>query len=55
MKLKQRELFIENKHHELDLKEERYIKELDQLSQREHVLCQTLKEPPMNIITGMIE
>jgi len=42
MKLKQKESFIEKKHQELDLKEEKSIKELDQLSQKEQKLCQIL-------------
>jgi hypothetical protein len=52
MKLKQKEIFIEKKHQELDLKEEKCIKELDQLSQHERNLCQILTESPMEIITG---
>ncbi|CAF0849901.1 unnamed protein product [Rotaria sp. Silwood1] len=51
MKLKQKELFIEKKHQELDLKEEKYIKELDQLSQNEHSLCQILTVTQMEINT----
>ncbi|CAF3900561.1 unnamed protein product [Rotaria magnacalcarata] len=50
MKLKQKELFIEKKHQELDLKEEKYIKELDQLSQNERSLCQILTATIMDII-----
>lgn len=52
MKLKQKELFMEKKHQELDLKEEKYIRELDQLSQKEHVLCQILTATEMEILTG---
>ncbi len=52
MKLKQKEIFIEKKHQELDFKEEKCIKELDQLSQQERSLCQILNESPMDIITG---
>lgn len=52
MKLKQKELFIEKKHQELDLKEEKYIKELDLLSQSENKLCQTLTAAAMLIIPG---
>jgi hypothetical protein len=52
MKLKQKEIFIEKKHQELDLKEEKSIKELDQLSQKERSLCQILTAIEMNIITG---
>ncbi|CAM2715553.1 unnamed protein product [Rotaria socialis] len=51
MKLKQKELFIEKKHQELDLKEEKYIKELDQLSQNERSLCQILAATIMDIVT----
>lgn len=52
MKLKQKEIFIEKKHQELDLKEEKCIKELDQLSQNEKTLCQILTELSMEIIPG---
>ncbi len=52
MKLKQKEIFIEKKHQELDLKEEKCIKELDQLSQNEQALCQILAAPSLEIITG---
>jgi hypothetical protein len=52
MKLKQKEIFIEKKHQELDLKEEKFIKELDQLSQNERILCQILTATSMEIITG---
>lgn len=42
MKLKQKELFIERKHQELDLREEKFIKELDRLSKSEQILCAIL-------------
>ncbi|CAF4143751.1 unnamed protein product, partial [Rotaria sordida] len=51
MKLKQKELYIEKRHQELDLKEEKYIKELDQLFQNERSLCQILTVTQMEIIT----
>ncbi|CAF1243158.1 unnamed protein product [Adineta steineri] len=49
MKLKQKEILIERKHQELDIKEEKCIKELDQLSQNERSLCQILTATPMEI------
>ena len=52
MKLKQKEILIEKKHQELDAKEDKCIRELDQLSQHEQNLCQILTESPMEIITG---
>jgi hypothetical protein len=52
MKLKQKEIFIEKKHQELDLQEEKWIRELDQLSQNERTLCQILTTKEMEIITG---
>lgn len=52
MKLKQKEIFIEKKHQELDVKEEKGIKELDQLSQNERNLCQILTVSSMEMITG---
>ena len=52
MKLKQKELLIEKKYQELDLKEEKCIKELDQLAQNERSLCQILTATQMEIITG---
>ena len=55
MKLKQKELFIEQKHQDLDLKEEKFIRELDQLSQCEYSLCQMLSAKQMEMITGKIE
>ncbi|CAF1412151.1 unnamed protein product [Adineta ricciae] len=50
MKLRQKELLIEKKHQELDVKEEQFIKELDQLSQTERCLCQILTEAEMEIV-----
>jgi hypothetical protein len=55
MKLKQKEIFIEKKHQELDLKEEKCIRELDQLSQNERTLCQILTATPMEIIPGKLK
>lgn len=52
MKLKQKESFIEKKHQELDLKEEKSIKELDQLSQKEQKLCQILTANQLDLIPG---
>jgi hypothetical protein len=52
MKLKQKEMLIEKKHQELDIKEEMSIKELDQLSQTERSLCESLTAVPMEIIPG---
>ena len=52
MKLKQKEIFIEKKHQELDAKEERAIREFDQLAQNEHKLCQILTATPMEILPG---
>jgi hypothetical protein len=52
MKLKQKEILIEKKHQELDLKEEKCIRELDLLAQNERSLCQILAAKEMEIITG---
>lgn len=52
MKLKQKEIFIEKKHQELDAKEEQAIREFDKLSQNEQMLCQMLTATPMEILTG---
>lgn len=52
MKLKQKEIFIEKKHQELDAKEEKAIREFDHLSQNEHNLCQILTATPMDILPG---
>lgn len=52
LKLKQKEIFIEKKHQELDSKEEKCIRELDQLSQIERKLCQLLAHSIMEIIPG---
>ena len=52
MKLKQKELLIEKKHQELDVKEEQFIKELDQLSQTERSLCQILTATEMELVPG---
>jgi hypothetical protein len=52
MKLKQKEIFIEKKHQELDLKEEKCIKELDQLTQNERSLCRILTATQMEILAG---
>ncbi|UJR23390.1 hypothetical protein I4U23_026398 [Adineta vaga] len=50
MKLKQKEILIEKKHQELDLKEEKFIKELDHLSQIERSLCEILTAVHIEII-----
>jgi hypothetical protein len=52
MKLKQKEILIEKKHQELDLKEEKCIRELDLLAQNERSLCRILSATEMEIITG---
>ena len=52
MKLKQKEVFIERKHQELDAKEEQAIREFDKLSQNEQTLRQILTATPMEILPG---
>lgn len=52
MKLKEKEMLIEKKHQELDSKEEKCIKELDQLSGSERSLCDLLAALPMEILPG---
>lgn len=52
MTLKQKESFIEKKHQELDVREEKSIKELDQLTQSERTLCRLLTAVEMELIPG---
>ena len=52
MKLKQKEILLESKHQELDVKEERCVRELDQLTQSEQCLCDMITAAKIDIIPG---
>jgi hypothetical protein len=52
MTLKQKESFVERKHQELDVREEKSIKELDQLTQSERAFCRLLTAVELQLIPG---
>lgn len=53
MHLRQKESFIEKKHQELDLREEKSIKQMDTLMINQQKLCDLLAMEPLRIIPGL--